>query len=91
MKKELEEKALWLQRMFRHLPTGLCFFDTELRYRYINEWLATINGLSVDDHLGRRITEVLPDVGCGSRVSAPLRDRNRGIGRGRERTCGDPG
>jgi PAS domain S-box-containing protein len=69
--KDLEEKVVWLRRMFQYSPTGLCFFDTDLQYVYINDWLATINGLSVDDHLGRRISEVLPDVAAG--VESQLR------------------
>jgi PAS domain S-box-containing protein len=36
--------------------------DLELRYIHINTWLATINGLSVEEHLGRTIGEVLPEV-----------------------------
>ncbi len=43
-------------------PIGLCFLDRELRYVFINEWLAELNGTSVEGHLGRTIREVLPEV-----------------------------
>ncbi|HET8756557.1 MAG TPA: SpoIIE family protein phosphatase [Solirubrobacteraceae bacterium] len=43
-------------------PVGLAFVDTELRYVRINAALAAINGRSVDDHLGRRIDEVVPEI-----------------------------
>ena len=43
-------------------PVGLCYLDTELRYRYINEWLAGINGMSVEEHLGKKIEDILGDV-----------------------------
>ncbi|HEX5617424.1 MAG TPA: SpoIIE family protein phosphatase [Solirubrobacteraceae bacterium] len=43
-------------------PVGLAFVDTELRFVRINAALAAINGRAVDDHLGRRIDEVLPEI-----------------------------
>ncbi|QRN99658.1 PAS domain-containing protein [Archangium violaceum] len=41
-------------------PAGLALLDTELRYVHINEALATANGLPVEDHLGKRVSEVVP-------------------------------
>ncbi len=43
-------------------PIGLCYFDLDLRYLDINEWLAAVHGLAVKEHLGRTIGDVLPDV-----------------------------
>ena len=54
-----------LKHVYRTAPVGLCLFDKELRFRHINEWLASINGLSVEAHLGRTISEVIPDVAAG--------------------------
>ncbi len=54
-----------LQAIFATAPVGLCYLDTELRFLFINEWLADINGLSAEQHLGRRIGEVLPHVAAG--------------------------
>ena len=39
--------------------------DTNLRYLQINDWLATLNGISIEAHLGRTIREVIPDVAAG--------------------------
>ncbi|MCZ6643227.1 MAG: PAS domain-containing protein [Gammaproteobacteria bacterium] len=50
---------------------GLCYFDTELRYEYINGWLARLNGLPVEKHLGRKVSEVVPEVASG--IEAQLR------------------
>jgi PAS domain S-box-containing protein len=50
------------QRVYDEAPIGLCYLDTDLRYRHINDWLAALNGLSVEDHLGRSVGEVLPHV-----------------------------
>ena len=52
-------------RFYRDAPIGLCYFDRDLRYVHINEWLASANGLAVSEHLGRTIGEVLPDVASG--------------------------
>ncbi len=45
---KVEDYETFLKHVYRTAPIGLCLFDTELRYRHINEWLASINGLSVD-------------------------------------------
>ena len=41
---------------------GLCYFDADLRFVEINDWLAAINGLSPKEHVGRTLGEILPDV-----------------------------
>ena len=60
-----------LDFVYREAPIGLCHFDKDLRYVHINQWLAAINGFSIEKHLGRRISEVLPDVAAG--VESQLR------------------
>ena len=51
--------------MFAQAPIGLCCFDRTLRFVYINDYLAAINGISVEEHLGRSIRELIPDVAAG--------------------------
>ncbi len=51
-----------LSDVFAHMPIGLCYFDEELRFVRINERLARTNGLPVEEHLGRKISDVLPDA-----------------------------
>jgi two-component system, cell cycle sensor histidine kinase and response regulator CckA len=46
--------------LYRHVPIGLCCFDREFRYLHINEWLAALNGLPVEEHIGRPLAEVIP-------------------------------
>jgi PAS domain S-box-containing protein len=41
---------------------GIAILDEHLRYVEINETLARINGLSVEEHIGRTIGEVLPNI-----------------------------
>ena len=54
-----------LGRIYSEVPIGLCYFDSDLRYVHINQWLAAINGHSVEEHIGRTIGEMLPDVAKG--------------------------
>ena len=61
----------YFQHLYTTAPIGLCCLDTKLRYVFVNAWLAAINGLSVEEHLGRSISEVLPEVATG--VEAQLR------------------
>ncbi len=59
------ERAAEVGRLYAIAPVGLCYFDTDLRFLYINEWLARINGLPVEAHLGKTIDEVIQDVAAG--------------------------
>ena len=62
---QLSERAAEAERLYTIAPVGLCYFDTDLRFLYINEWLARINGLPVTAHLGKLIDEVIQDVAVG--------------------------
>ena len=44
-------------------PLGLGFVDRELRYLRVNAALAEMDGLSVAEHLGRPVSDVLPHLG----------------------------
>lgn len=50
------------QRLSSDAPIGLCYYDVDLRYRYINKWLARINGIPVEAHLGKTTDELLENV-----------------------------
>lgn len=41
-------------------PVGFAFVDRDLRFQRVNGTLADINGMSVERHLGRRVSEVVP-------------------------------
>jgi PAS domain S-box-containing protein len=62
---QLSELTCGTEHLYAIAPVGLCYFDTELRFLYINEWLARINGLPAEAHLGKTIGEVLKDVAVG--------------------------
>lgn len=60
-----------LDTLFERAPIGMGFWDRELRYVRVNTALARINGLPVEAHLGRTISEVLPKL--EPRVEAAFR------------------
>ncbi|MCP3904647.1 MAG: PAS domain-containing protein [Planctomycetes bacterium] len=51
-----------LEHLYRTAPVGLCLMDRDLRFLRINERLAAINGRVVEDHLGRTVREVIPEI-----------------------------
>jgi PAS domain S-box-containing protein len=51
-----------LEHLYQTAPVGLCLMDCELRFVRVNERLAAINGKPVDEHIGRRLGDVIPDV-----------------------------
>ena len=57
---ELEAERALLNTLLDNAPVGFGFFDHELRYVRLNPALAELNGLPLEDHLGRPMPEVLP-------------------------------
>ncbi|MCZ6767831.1 MAG: PAS domain S-box protein [Acidobacteria bacterium] len=59
--KELTRTQEYLETIFSNMPAGIAIMEgPEFRYVKVNNRLAEINGLSVEDHLGRPLAEVLP-------------------------------
>ena len=56
------EALTLLETMQANVPIGFAFVDREFRYVRVNEMLAAINGRSVEEHLGRTVVEVVPDL-----------------------------
>ncbi|MCI4064441.1 SpoIIE family protein phosphatase [Micromonospora sp. R77] len=52
-----------LDTLVENAPVGVALLDTELRYLKINPTLAEWNGRPVADHLGRRLPDLLPELG----------------------------
>ncbi|GHG61920.1 SpoIIE family protein phosphatase [Streptomyces griseocarneus] len=48
-----------VERLVHATPVGLAVLDTELRFRFVNSACARLNGKSVEEHLGRRVADVL--------------------------------
>jgi PAS domain S-box-containing protein len=59
---EREEAYALLDSLFEAVPLGLGFWDRDLRYRRVNQALSIINGLSPERHIGKRPSDLLPDL-----------------------------
>lgn len=56
------EQTHELAVMYDNSPVGLAVIDSDLRYIRINRQLAEWNGISVADHIGRHVGEIVPDL-----------------------------
>jgi diguanylate cyclase (GGDEF)-like protein len=54
--------SIEIDRLYAIAPIGLAYLDRDLRFQYINHWLASINGLPVEAHLGKRFDTLLRSI-----------------------------
>ncbi len=59
---QARRQLAYVEAIYATAPVGLCFLDTDLRYLSMNERLAEIDGRSVEEHMGRTVREVMPEV-----------------------------
>ncbi len=57
-----EEALALLDVIFGRAPVGLAFYDLDGRYVRINDHMAEINGRPPDEHIGRTLAEILPQL-----------------------------
>lgn len=67
------ERLSQLEAIYANAPVGLAFLDSDCRYVRINEHLAQINGIPVDDTLGKTPRELFPG-GFGEQIEAHVRE-----------------
>ena len=60
----LNEAIQRLEKVYETAPVGLCLIDRDMRFVMINDVLAEANGLPVEAHVGRTMSEVLGDFGA---------------------------
>ncbi len=51
-----------VEQIYKHSPMAMGLVGRDMRYIRLNEKLAEINGAPVDQHIGRRIRDIIPDV-----------------------------
>ena len=60
--KSKEESLALLDTILSTAPIGFAFHNCDLVYERVNETLAAINGLSVEQHIGLTLHDVLPEM-----------------------------
>lgn len=63
------ETLALLDMLVTTAPIGVAFLDCDLRFVRINRLLAGMNGLSISDHIGRTLQEVVPNL---ANVAEPI-------------------
>ena len=68
-------RAAELEVIYRRAPVGLAVYDRNLRFLRVNDALAKFNNLTPAEHVGRRVDQVVPQLGreiatCLERVLA---------------------
>jgi PAS domain S-box-containing protein len=56
------QRLAQLQAIYDGAPVKLAFIDADLRYVSVNKRLARLNGISVEEHLGRKVSEITPSA-----------------------------
>ncbi|MFC1434126.1 SpoIIE family protein phosphatase [Streptacidiphilus sp. N1-3] len=60
--RRVEADLTVLDSFFSQSPVGMAVYDPDLRFVRLNSALAQINGVPVEEHLGRRTADVLPGI-----------------------------
>ncbi len=70
-----------LRRLYENAPVGLALLDRDFRFLRVNALFAALNGIDQGEHLGRRIYDLLPELGDRENVlrqaltaAEPVRD-----------------
>lgn len=76
LKRQLAE----LEQLFMIAPVGLFLLDREYRFIHVNRRLSEINRIPVEQHIGRTIWEVLPDLADNlARAYRPVYERGEPV------------
>jgi PAS domain S-box-containing protein len=68
----VDETLAMLDGLFENAPVGFTYVDTDLRYQRVNATVASLNGGTVDERIGRTIDDVHGEP-CGPQFSAACR------------------
>ncbi|MEV5439367.1 SpoIIE family protein phosphatase [Streptomyces sp. NPDC052682] len=71
--RRLEREVALSTRMIEQSPIGLAFADPELRFVSVNRALERLNGIPAEEHVGRSVRELLPQVDTDA-VEAAMRE-----------------
>jgi PAS domain S-box-containing protein len=62
LRTEAEKLFAQLETLVAAAPVGIALLDRELRYLHINGYLADVHGRPAAEHLGRTLTEAVPEL-----------------------------
>jgi PAS domain S-box-containing protein len=59
---EARNRLAEIEQIYRYAPIGLFAIDREYRFTRMNEFLAEINGFTVEEHIGKALWDVVPKL-----------------------------
>ncbi len=59
---EREQVLATLNSFIVSAPLGITLLDSEMRYQLVNGPLAEMNGIPTEDHIGKSVVEIVPDL-----------------------------
>ena len=62
VQEELHRTNSLLENLYTTSPAGLSLHDGNFKYLRINQALADINGFTIEEHLGKTISEIVPQL-----------------------------
>ncbi|WP_201026165.1 chemotaxis protein CheB [Mastigocoleus testarum] len=62
VQEELHQANALLENLYATSPVGLSLHDQNLKYLRVNKALADINGLSIEEHIGKTVIDTLSDL-----------------------------
>ena len=51
-----------LESLYKYMPIGLAVIDEDLCYVRINKYMAEVHGMSIDDHIGQPVFDLMPEI-----------------------------
>ena len=66
--RDMRRSLLTSESVFGMVPVGLAVLDCDLRYVRVNPLLADINGLPLEEHAGKTIRDVMPDIAAATEL-----------------------
>ncbi|WP_373539731.1 PAS domain-containing protein [Chamaesiphon sp.] len=58
----VQSQLMEIEAIYQTAPIGLAILDVDLRFERVNHRLAEMNGVSIADHIGRTVREVIGDL-----------------------------
>jgi PAS domain S-box-containing protein len=59
---EARNRLVEIEQIYRYAPIGLFAIDREYRVTRMNEFMAEINGFPVEEHIGKTLWDLVPDL-----------------------------
>lgn len=57
-----DEAQATLKALVDATPVGIALIDRNMRYRMVNDVLAKMNGIPAEEHIGKTVADVVPDL-----------------------------